>query len=165
MKKVFLMLSVTLLSLTACHRSDDFDFLMGEDAIGVDFYYDQVDYENPAVQIQFERLLNGRQNDMESAFVHKVNDEIDNVRMVAYRITPEAAFSPNVNYTFQVYITDVTEHGVLSANVHVFDKFNREVRSFTLYTYCELDHSFTERIFDSIEELGEHLGKNIRYGM
>ncbi len=165
MKKAFLMLSVALLSLTACHHNDDFDFLVGEQAIGLEFYYDQVRYENTTVQRQFDQILTGKQDAMETAFVRAVNDEIDDVMLRAYHINTTSTQTPTENYIFQVYPMEITEHGVRNADVHVLDKHGREVYAFTIQTHCELDYSFTERVFESMEELGERLGKNIRYGM
>ncbi len=165
MKKAFLTLSVALLALTACHRSDDFDFLVGEQAIAVELFYDQIDYENSTVQRQFEQLLAGKQNAMETAFMDELNSELDDVMLYAYRHRMEDALPSYINYIFQVYPTYVTSHGVRDACVHVFDREGREQFAFTLQTRCELDYSFSERVFDSMDELGERMGENIRYGM
>ncbi len=165
MKKLFFILSVAILSLTGCHHSDDFDFLLGENAIGVEFYYDEVEYESLTVQEQFTRLLDTRKDAIEFAFLDELNDEIDEVHMIAHRFNPTSVVVPDVNYTFRVFFTEITDGGVIEANVHVFDNQNREVRTFVLNTHRELDRSFTERIFDSTENLGERLGHNIRYGI
>ncbi len=165
MKKAFLILSVALIALTACHRTDDFDFLVGEQAIAVEFFYDQVNYENSTVQRQFEQLLAGKKDVMETTFIDEVNDEIDDVMLYAYRHRIEDALPPSIHYIFQVYPIDVTSHGVKTACVHVFDREGREQFAFTIQTCCELDYSFAERVFDSMDELGERMGRNIRYGM
>ncbi len=165
MKKVLFILSVALLSLTACHCVDDFDFLVGEDEIAFEFFYDQVVCENTDVQERFGQILVGKQDALEMTFVREVNDELDNVGIVAYRINPTSTIRPNVDYIFQIYILDVTAGGISTVDVHVFDRLGHEVTAFVLSTHRELDRSFTERVFDSFEELGERLGKDIRLGV
>ncbi len=166
MKKILFMLTAAMLTLTACQRGESFDFLVGEKNIGVDFDYTQANYKDPNVQSQFAQLLESRQESLEITFLEGVNDEIEDVWMRAYQITPNpSAQLPTINYTFMVEITDVTAKGITKANVYVSDKTGKVQKTFEITTRGEYDDGFTESLFDTMEELGERLGENIRYGV
>ncbi len=163
MKKMFLALSVILLSFTACHNGPSLDFLVEENNIGITFNYDVIAFENTDIQAQWEELFAARQDALESAFMEEVNDEFEEVLKRAYLIKPGTPISNDINYICTVDITNVTSHGVLDAVVHVHDKTGIEKRTIALHTLHEYDPTFTERVVDSMEELGERLGKQIRF--
>ncbi len=167
MKKILIMMLTTVtLMLTACQPKESFDFLLGEKNIGLTFNYDQVHYENAEAQKQFEQIFASKRDGLENAFLNELNDEIEDVYMRAYRTNALTPADPlQINYTFEVLPTEVTTHGITNAIVHVYDKAGREQRTFNLHARKELDRSFIERLFDSMEDLGERLGEQIRYGM
>ncbi len=166
MKKIILMMTAATLLLTACQQKESFDFLLGEQHIGLTFSYDQVHYENTEAQKQFEQIFASKRDGLENAFLNELNDEIEDVYMRAYRIDALTPADPLlINYTFEVLPIEVTNHGITDALVHVYDNAGRKQRTFNLRARKELDRSFIERLFDSMEDLGERLGKQIRYGM
>ncbi len=161
MKKILFMLTAAMLTLTACQQRESFDFLLGETNVGLTFSYDQLTYDTKTVETQFSQIKTTHQDALEIAFLEEVNDELEEVLMRAYRMPSSA----QINYVFEISPTKVTEYGIREATVRVYDKDNNQKNSFTLSARNELDQSFMERISDSMEELGEQLGKNIRYGM
>ncbi len=163
MKKMFLALSVILLSFTACHDTSSFDLLATENNIGVELNYDAITFENSDIEAQWKQLLATRQDVLERTFMEEVNDELEEVWKRAYLITPTSPAGNDINYICTVELTKVTSHGVLDAIVYVRDKSGVEKRQINLHTLQEYDPTFVERVEDSIEGLGERLGKQIRY--
>ncbi len=154
-----------LFAFTACYHSEEFNFLTGEQTIAVEFFYDQIDYENQTMHTLFEQLLAGKQDAMENAFVKGVNSEINDVMLIAKRHKIEDALASDVHYVFQVHISEVTSRGVAAAKVHVFDRTGKERYGFAIRTHCELDYSLAERVFESMGTLGDSMGRHIRYGI
>ncbi len=166
MKKILFMLTAAMLTLTACQQRESFDFLVGETNIGVVFDYTKADYENANVQAQFDKIFDAKHDAWERAFVEEVNDEIEDVLMSAYQLTPDLTVQPsNINYTFMIDIKEVTEYGILSATIRVLDNEGRTQNTFEIKARKEFDSGFVSRILDSMEDLGERLGENIRYGV
>ncbi len=162
MKKILFMLTAAMLSLTACQQIESFDFLVGETNIGVDFDYTHANFDNANVKAQFEQIFAAKHQAWEREFIAEVNDEIENVLMTAY--TAENA-PASVNYTFMVEITEITEYGITKADVKVYNKLGVQEGYFTIKAYKDFDHGFIARILDTMEDLGERLGEQIRYGM
>ncbi len=161
MKKILFMLTAAMLSLTACQQIESFDFLAGETNIAVDFDYSHANFDNANVKAQFDQIFETKHTAWEREFIAEVNDEIENVLMRAYDVANAPA---TVNYTFMVEIADVTEHGITKADVKVLNKGIQE-GYFTIKARKEFDHGFIARILDTMEDLGERLGEQIRYGM
>ncbi len=166
MKKILFMLTAAMLTLTACQQSESFDFLVGEQNIGVDFDYTKANYENANVKTQFDKIFDAKHEAWERAFVEEVNDEIEDVLMRAYHLTSNSTVQqPNINYIFVVDIDQITEYGIVSATVRVLDNEGRTQNTFKIKARKEFDSGFISRILDSMEDLGERLGERIRYGV
>ncbi len=161
MKKILFMLTAAMLSLTACQQIESFDFLVGEQNISVGFDYDHAKIDK-AIQAQWEQIDASKKEALERNFIAEVNDELENVLMRAYSVANAPA---TVNYTFMVEIADVTEYGITRANVKVLNKTGIQEGYFTIKAHKDFEHGFVARVLDTMEDLGERLGEQIRYGM
>ncbi len=159
MKKILFMLTAAMLTLTACqHNNESLSFLIGEKTIAVDFDYTAVTYGDNTVKANYEKALQNYQEPWERQFIEELNDELEDVFIRAYPVGSAA----NANYTFVIRIDEVTDKGVLKATSIAYDTINTQVSVVDLKAGREYEHSFIERIGDTMGELGDYLGHQIR---
>ncbi len=153
------MLTAAMLTLTACqHNNESLSFLIGENTIAVDFDYTAVTYGDNTVKANYEKALPNYQEPWERQFMAELNDELEDVFIRAYPV----GSASNANYTFVIRIDEVTDKGVLKATAIAYDSINTQVSVVDLKAAREYEHSFVERVGDTMEDLGDNLGRQIR---
>ncbi len=160
MKKILLMLTAAMLTLTACQQKESFDFLVGENTIAVDFDYSSVIFEDTEAENLYTQAVDVKREAWEEDFLQELNDELEDIFITAQ---PYTIFS-SANYVFEVSLKDVSTKGFTSAEVRVIDKKGTVQQLFTIKTHKELGKSFLAAVFDSVEDLAEELGHRIKRG-
>ncbi len=162
MKKILLMLTAAMLTLTACQQKESFDFLLGENNIAVDFSYNEVTFEDTKAQQLYTQAFDAKHEAWETAFVRELNDDLEDIFLTAHRYSPTVADS---SYIFVVEINEVCTKGFTQATVRVLDKKGVEQQTLRIKAKKELGESFTEAVFDSLEDLADDLGDYIKRGI
>ncbi len=157
MKKILFMLTAAMLTLTACQNNESLSFLIGEDAIAVDFDHNSASYESTSVENQYRQLLDTKQTALENEFVRELGDELEDVWIRVYH----ASNTPATNYTFTIRIDEVTSRGIRKATAIAFDKSGKQVSTIALKAGKEYERTFIECVSDTMEELADYLGNEI----
>ncbi len=160
MKKILLMLTAAMLTLTACQQKESFDFLLGEKNISVDFNYDYVTFKDTEAQNLYTQAFDSKHVAWEDAFIYELNDDLEDVFIRAQRYA-----ATDSNYLFNVEINDVSTKGFTKATVRVLDKHGKEQQTLTIKAAKDFGSSFIESIFDTLEDLADDLGDHIKRSM
>ncbi len=158
--KRLLLLCATCLALTASCAAPKhyFYFLTGQSNVNVEFDYKQVRFDTPMNASELDNFRKAHQATWENIFIRELNEELEDVRIVAQQNTP-------ANYTIQVTPTKATKHGFLRATVTFLDKEGTVLKTLDIRGEKERNRGLTESYMHSMKELGEELGDIIDDGI
>ncbi len=160
MKRLLIFASlITMLTTgaTAAPRNT-FYFLIGQQNINIEFKYDNVRFNTGMTDTELTNFRNAYQPQWEKAFIHELNDELEDFQMIVQR-------NPNATYTIQVIPTQTSSYGFTHATIQIIDKQGAVIHTIQLKERAEREHSIIESYIDSMQELGEQLGNIIGKGL